>query len=73
MGMKGSGGYSIKIVDVKIDKNKNVKVIVKETEPSENMRVTMAFTYPTCRLEFSEKPKSIVIKNTKGYVFDKLD
>lgn len=73
MGEKNTGGYSIKIVNVKIDKNKNVEVIVRETEPPKNSTVTMEFTYPTCCLELSERAETIVIKNTKGETFKKLN
>ena len=67
MGAKSSGGYSISITDVKINK-KNVKVTVKESETSD-MFVTQAFTYPICCLELSEYPNSIIIKNTHGERF----
>ena len=73
MGEKSTGGYSIKIVNVKIDKNKNVEVIVRETEPPKNRTVTTAFTYPTCCLELSERAETIVIKNTKGETYKKLN
>jgi len=33
MGEKSTGGYSIDILEVKIDDNNNVKVIVEETSP----------------------------------------
>lgn len=73
MGEKGSEGYSIKIVNVKIDKDKNVEVIVRETVPPENSSFTTAFTYPTCCLKLSEGAETIVIKNTKGEIFNELN
>lgn len=71
MGEQNSGGYSISIEEVTVDDNDNVVVIVKESYPSTKM-VTMALTYPTCMIEFSKKPNSIIIKNIEGENFENL-
>ena len=60
MGEKNSGGYSIKVTDVKIDKP-NVTIHVKENEPPEGSMVTMAFTYPYTVVKFDFKPNVDVI------------
>ena len=66
LGLKNNGGYSIDVKRINIDKKNNVSIIVKEKEPKAGDIVTMAFTCPTIELTFSEKPKSIVVSNTKG-------
>lgn len=71
MGEQNTGGYSISINSVKIDKENNVKVIVEETKPTGI--VTMALTCPACCLELSSSPNSILIKNTEGEIFNKID
>ena len=68
MGEKPTGGYYIEIVDLEIDKDRNVKVTVKENSPNGGF-VTQAFTYPAVCLELSEGAKSIEIKNTEGKIF----
>ena len=73
MGEKNTGGYSITIMDVNIDKYGNVEVIVQENTPSVDDIVTMAFTYPTCMLEFEELPNSIIVKNTNGILFENVN
>lgn len=66
LGQKGSGGYSIDVEKIDIDKNNNVSIVVKEKEPKDGSIVTMAFTCPTIEIVFSEKPKSITVSNTLG-------
>lgn len=73
MGKQNSGGYSIEISEVKIDKNNNAEVIVKETSPKSGETVTMALTYPAVCLELNKKPNSIRIINTNGEVFEALN
>ena len=73
MGKQNSGGYSIEISEVKIDKNNNAEVIVKETSPKSGETVTMALTYPAECLELNKKPNSIRIINTNGEVFETLN
>lgn len=73
MGTKNNGGYSINIEEVHIDNNENVEIIVKEEKPEEGMTVTMAITYPTCKITFSKYPKSIIVKNTKGEIFKNIN
>lgn len=72
MGEQPTGGYSISIIDVKIDNEKNVEVIVKENKPKLDDIVTQAFTYPVCCLKLDSFPNSIVIKNTEGEIFEEL-
>lgn len=71
MGEQNTGGYSIKITDVKIDENNNVNVTVKEKEPKQGEVTTMGFTCPTCELELSEEPNSITIKDTNGNEYER--
>lgn len=73
MGSQSTGGFSIEISEVKIDKNGNVEVTVKENKPLENETVTMAFTTPTVCLKLSKKPNSIKIINTEGKIFEELN
>ena len=73
MGEQTTGGYSIDISNVKIDKNKNVEVIIKENIPQNGETVTMALTYPAVCIEFSKKPNSIKIINTEGEIFEELN
>ena len=73
MGKQNSGGYSIEISEVKIDKNNNAEVIVKETSPKSGETVTMTLTYPAVCLELNKKPNSIRIINTNGEVFEALN
>lgn len=72
MGKQKSGGYSIDISSVKIDKKNNVEVIVKENIPQNGEIETMEFTYPAVCLELSKKPNSIKIVNTEGKIFEEL-
>ena len=72
MGQKNTGGYSLKVTEVnKVDEK--VEIIVEEKTPGDNDMVTSAITYPTVVVEFPEYQKNIVIKNTKGETFKKLD
>ena len=73
MGKQSSGGYSIEISEVKINKNNDVEVIVKENSPKSGEIVTMAFTYPAVCLELNKMPNSIKIINTNGEVFEALN
>lgn len=73
MGEKSSGGYSIKVNEVNIDKDNNVEVIVKETSPKSGETVTTVLTYPTVCIEFNKKPTTIKIVNTDGEVFKALN
>ena len=72
MGTKNSGGYSIEIVDLEIDKDKNVKVTVKENTLDDET-VTMALTYPAVCLELSEYANSIEIIKQALFEQRKLD
>lgn len=73
MGQQNTGGFSIKITDVKIDENNNVNVTVKEKEPKQGEVITTAFTCPTCELILSEEANSITIKDTNGNEYERKD
>lgn len=59
-GEHNTGGYSIKINDIKIRKNK-VDVYVSTKSPGIGEAVTMAFTHPYDVVEFNKKPYGINI------------
>lgn len=69
MGEQNTGGYTINVKEVNIDEEENVEIIVVEEEPAAEETVTMSLTYPVCSVEFSNGPKSVVVKNTKGKIF----
>ena len=72
MGEKNTGGYSLKVKEVnKIDEQ--TEIIVEEIEPKKNESTTMAFTYPTIVVEFPQEQENIIIKNTEGKEFTKLE
>ena len=65
-GKKSTGGYSIKIVDMDYEENDDlVTITVNETSP-EGATVTDAFTWPTCYIYFSARPKNVKVVNTDG-------
>ncbi len=72
MGQKNTGGYSLKVKEVNtIDKK--TEIIVEEIIPNEGDTVTMEITNPNIIVEFSKYQENIVIKNTKGETFDRLN
>lgn len=71
MGEKSTGGYSLNIKEVNKTETQT-EIIVEEIEPKAGSIVTMAFTYPTIMVEFPEYQDNIIIKNTKGEVFEYL-
>ena len=72
MGRQTTGGYSMNIVSVQVDRNNNVEVIVKENRPKPGEMVTYALTYPRICLELNQRPNSIKIVNTEGKVYNQL-
>ena len=72
MGKKNTGGYRLKVKEVNAIDEK-VEIIVEEIAPDEGETVTMEITNPTIIVEFSRYQENIIIKNTKGEIFDKLD
>ena len=72
MGEQNTGGYSLKIKEVNQVEDKT-EIIVKEIEPYKGEIVSMSFTYPTIIVEFPKKQENIVIKNTKGEEFTRLN
>lgn len=72
MGEKNTGGYSLKVKEVNMNGEKT-EIIIKEIVPGGSDIVTMAFTYPTVIVEFPKYQENIIIKNTEGEIFDKLN
>lgn len=72
MGQKNTGGYSLKIKEVN-SSDGTIEIIVEEIVPSKGDNVSMAITTPNIIVEFSKYQENIVIKNTKGQIFDKLN
>lgn len=73
LGTRYTGGYSIEIFDLKIDKDLNVEVLVKEDVPCDDCTVTQALTYPYIVLELSKSAKNITVKDIDGNLFDNLN
>ena len=72
MGLKNTGGYSLKVKEVNsIDRK--TEIIVEEITPDKGDMVTMAITNPTIIVEFSIYQENIIIKNTEGQIFEKLN
>ena len=72
MGEQNTGGYSLEIDKVKRTDDKT-EIIVKEIKPKRGDTVTMAFTYPTIIVEFPSYQENIIIKNTNGEEFTRLN
>ena len=72
MGQKNTGGYSLKIKEVNSIDGKT-EIIVEEITPDKGDMVTMAITNPTIIVEFSKYQENIIIKNTEGQIFEKLN
>jgi len=56
-----------------MDSYRNVEIVVRESTPQRGTFVIQAQTYPTMRLTLSERPNSIVVRNTEGEIFEKRD
>ena len=72
MGQKNTGGYSLKIKEVNAIAEE-IEIIVDEVAPSKGDTVTMVITNPTIIVEFAKYQEKIIIKNTKGEVFEELN
>lgn len=72
MGEQYTGGYSLKVKKVNLVDN-NTEVTVEEIAPKEGEMVTMALTSPKITIEFPKYQENIIIKNTKGELFNILD
>ena len=72
MGKKNTGGYSLNVKEVNSVDGKT-EIIVEEITPDKGDMVTMAITNPTIIVEFPKYQENIIIKNTKGEIFDKLN
>ncbi|MBE5935492.1 MAG: protease complex subunit PrcB family protein [Lachnospiraceae bacterium] len=72
-GVKSSAGNKIEVVDIKIDKSKNVKITVKETKPAVGEVSAMVMTYPCVLVTLQTYPNDIVIRNTEGEEFKRLN
>lgn len=60
IGERSTGGYSVKIVDVRINGG-DIELDIQEIMPGLNEGVTQAFTYPTATIEVSRRPDSVKI------------
>ena len=69
MGERNTGGYSIDVYDVDVN-NYNVEIIVKETSPKPNDRVTMAFTYPSVEITLPFVANNVTVYNTDKYKYN---
>lgn len=72
MGACYSEGYSIKITNVKIDKNNNVTVTVQEKSPEWGQMEAQLITYPICELKLSGEPNSITVKDVNGNNYERV-
>ena len=63
MGSKSTGGYDIKVEEIKTYDNSNATIYVRTSEPKSFDTVTDAFTYPYVVIWFNEKPNIKVIYN----------
>ena len=66
MGMKNSGGYSIRINRLSIYSG-YADIEVEEDSPESGQIVTQAVTYPCVKIKFDKKPNRIHIINAKSY------
>ena len=72
-GEKNTGGYGIKITDVKIDDNNHMVVTVEETSPAEDAVVIQALTYPSVKIRMSAIPESIDVYDHEGKKFSYVE
>ena len=72
MGQKNTGGYSLTVKEVNSIDGKT-EIIVEEITPDKGDMVTTAITNPTIIVEFSKYQENIIIKNTEGQIFEKLN
>ncbi|MCL2354472.1 MAG: hypothetical protein FWC68_00990 [Oscillospiraceae bacterium] len=71
-----SGGNSITIERVDIDRSGNVEIIVREwgqEDHGEGIGFLTVIIYPRISITFSERPNSIVVRNTNGEVFENIN
>ena len=71
-GLKNTGGYDIKIVDIGMD-GQTLIVTVEETSPDPMSMVTEALDYPYCVLMTDKKVASIKIVTAQGYEFKNIN
>ena len=73
MGMKNTGGYSIRINSLFIYSG-HADIEVEESSPESGQIVTQAVTYPCVKVKFNKKPDTIYITNSKSYeVFEEVE
>ena len=64
MGMKNSGGYSIKIKNIDIiNDDELVQIFVEESSPGADQIVPDVITYPYAKVKFNQKPQNLFIIN----------
>lgn len=67
-GVKNTGGYDIKIVDIGMD-GETLIITVEETTPGIDAIVTQALDYPYCVLKTDKMPSSFKIVDVQGYEY----
>ena len=73
MGMKNSGGYSIRINNLFIYSG-HADIEVEEASPESGQIVTQVVTYPCVKIKFNKKPDIIYITNTKTHeIFEEVE
>ena len=64
MGEKPTGGYSINVEKIEIDRSE-ATIYVNETIPPEDAVVTLAVTYPIVQIEFKNIPSIVNVINVE--------
>lgn len=71
-GQKGSGGCDIDVVDIKIDKENNIEMIVREKAPGVGEVAASVITYPNVVVTVHTSPNTIVVKTMEGEEFAEI-
>lgn len=72
LGEKPTAGYAVEIEDV-IKEADQIRVVVKEIDPSKEDMTTQILTYPTKVLRIKDKTMNIVVENTSGEAFEDIN
>lgn len=73
MGQKNTGGYGIKVTDVRMDEDKVLYIEVETRSPGPEDIVTQAITYPMCSITVNAKPLLAVVYDQNGNEFENID
>lgn len=73
MGQKNTGGYSIKVTDVRMDEDKVLYIEVETRSPGPEDIVTQAITYPMCSITVDAKPLLAVVYDQNGSEFENIN